>query len=171
MKEKLIENLNYRRYLLQNLIIKLKEKVSATKNRLHNDMEKLSTYENALVIVNRQIIRTVKRGVIPKVQIIEYKDEFEKLKFMLKIDIDESGKSIYKAINNYELMFYKITADTLNDINIIHKIEELAFHYLANHVDANYLFNDFTEEVDKILEEFANNDRVENRLENAMLRL
>ena len=77
MKEKLIENLNYRRYLLQNLIVKLKEKVSATKNRLHNDMEKLATYENALVIVNRQIIRTVKRGVIPKVQIIEYKDEFE----------------------------------------------------------------------------------------------
>jgi hypothetical protein len=52
---------------------------------------------------------------------------------MLKIDIDESGKSIYKDINNYELMFYNITADTLNDINIIHKIEELGvlFHYLA----------------------------------------
>jgi hypothetical protein len=38
-------------------------------------------------------------------------------------------------------------------------------------VDSNYLFNDFTEEVDTILEEFANNDRVENRLENAMIRL
>jgi len=170
MKEKLIENLNYRRYLLQNLIVKLKEKVSATENRLHNDMEKLTTYENALVIVNRQIIRTVKRGVIPKVQIIEYKDEFEKLKFMLKIDIDESGKSIYKAINSYELMFCNITADTLNDINIIHRMEEIAFHYLANHVDSNYVFNDYSEEVDKILEEFTNNDMVENRLENAMIR-
>jgi hypothetical protein len=50
-------------------------------------------------------------------------------------------------------------------------MEEIAFHYLANHVDSNYLFNDYTEEVDKILEEFTNNDRVENRLENAMIRL
>lgn len=96
MKEKLIENLNYRRYLLQNLIVKLKEKVNVTKNRLHNDVEKMSTYENALEIVNRQIIRTVKRGVVPKVQIIKYKDEFKKLKFMLKIDINESGLSSHQ---------------------------------------------------------------------------
>jgi len=171
MRGKLIENLNYRRYLLQNLIVKLKEKVNLTKNRLHNDMEKLSTYENALVIVNRQIIRTVKRGVLPKVEIIEYKDEYEKVKYLLKIDIDESGKSIYKAIDTHEIMFYNITGDTINDINLIHKIEELAFQYLANHVDANYLFNDFTEEVDKIVEDFTNNDRIENRLENAMIRL
>ena len=170
MKEKLIENLNYRRYLLQNLIVKLNEKINHNKNRLHNDMEKLSTYENALTIVNRQIIRTVKRGVLPKVEIIEYKDELEKVKYLLKIDIDESSKSIYKSINTHEIMFYNITGDTINDINLIHKIEELAFHYLVNHVDSNYLFNDFTEEVDKILEDFTNNDRVENRLENAMIR-
>ena len=171
MKEKLIENLNYRRYLLQNLIVKLNEKINHNKNRLHNDMEKLSTYENALTIVNRQIIRTVKRGVLPKVEIIEYKDELEKVKYLLKIDIDESSKSIYKSINTHEIMFYNITGDTINDINLIHKIEELAFHYLANHVDSNYLFNDFTEEVDKIIEDFTNNDRIENRLENAMIRL
>lgn len=170
MKEKLIQNLNYRRYLLQNLIVKLKEKVDSTKNRLHNDMERLSTYENALEIVNRQIVRTVKRGVIPLVQIIEYKDEFEKVKFMLKIDIDESGKSIYKAINTHEIMLYNITGDTLNDINLIHRMEEVAFHYLATKHDCVYYFNDFTEEVEKILEEFTNNDRVENRLENAMIR-
>jgi hypothetical protein len=171
MKEKLIENLNYRRYLLQNLIVKLNEKINHNKNKLHNDMEKLSTYENALTIVNRQIIRTVKRGVLPKVEIIEYKDELGKVKYLLKIDIDRSGKSIYKAINSQEIMFYNITGDTINDINLIHKIEELAFHYLSNHGDNNYLFNDLTEEVDKILEEFSNDDRVENRLENAMIRL
>jgi hypothetical protein len=68
-------------------------------------------------------------------------------------------------------MFCNITDDTVNDINIIHRMEEIAFHYLANHVDSNYLFNDYTEEVDNILEEFTNNDRVENRLENAMIRL
>ncbi len=68
MKEELIKKLNYRRYLLQNLIVKLKERVNANKNRLHNDMEKLSTYENALEIVNRQIVRTVKRGVLPRVK-------------------------------------------------------------------------------------------------------
>ena len=122
MKEKLIENLNYRRYLLQNLIFKLKEKVSATKNRLHNDMEKLTTYENALVIVNRQIIRTVKRGVIPKVQIIEYKDEFEKLKFMLKIDIDESGKSIYNHWDGYPDF---VGVRLLNFYNTEEKVKEL----------------------------------------------
>jgi len=61
------------------LIVKLKEKVNANKNRLHNDLEKLTTYENALEIVNRQIIRTVKRGVLPRVKVIEYKDEYEKL--------------------------------------------------------------------------------------------
>ena len=170
MKEKLIQNLNYRRYLLQNLIVKLKEKVDSTKNRLHNDMERLSTYENALEIVNRQIVRTVKRGVIPLVQIIEYKDEFEKVKFMLKIDIDESGKSIYKAINTHEIMLYNITGETLNDINLIHRMEEIAFQYLAAKHDCVYFFNDLTEEVEKILEEFTNSDRVENRLENAMIR-
>ena len=170
MKEKLIEKLNYRRYLLQNLIVKLQEKVNANKNRLHNDMEKLTTYENALEIVNRQIIRTVKRGVLPRVQIIEYRDEFEKERYMLKIEIDESGKSIYKAINNQEIMFNNITGDRLNDLSLIHRIEEIAFHYLSNQNRSNYLFNDFTQEVENILEEFTQNDLVENRLENAMIR-
>jgi len=89
---------------------------------------------------------------------------------MLKIDIDDSGKSIYKAINNKELMLYKISGDTVNDLNLIHRLEEIAFHYISNHHDDPCLFNDFTEEVDNILEEFTNNDRVENRLENAMIR-
>jgi hypothetical protein len=46
---------------------------------------------------------------------------------MLKIDIDDSGKSIYKAINNKELMLYKISGDTVNDLNLIHRLEELLF--------------------------------------------
>jgi hypothetical protein len=171
MKEELIKKLNYRRYLLQNLIVKLKERVNANKNRLHNDMEKLSTYENALEIVNRQIVRAVKRGVLPRVKIIEYKDETDKEGFMLKIDIDDSGKSIYKAINYQEIMLYKISGDSVNDINLIHRLEEIAFHYLSNQHDSSCLFNDLTQEVDNILEGFTHNDLVENRLENAMIRL
>jgi hypothetical protein len=61
MKEELIKKLNYRRYLLQNLIVKLKEKVNANKNRLHNDLEKLTTYENALEIVNSATCKIIKK--------------------------------------------------------------------------------------------------------------
>jgi hypothetical protein len=171
MNKKLIENLNYRRYLLQNLIVKLREKVNINKNRLHNDMEKLSTYENALEIVNRQIVRTFKKGTIPKVQIIEYKDEKENEKLMLKIDIDDSGKSIYKAINSYDVMLYSINGDILNNVNLLHRIEEIAFQYLDNNHDKNLFFNDLTDEVETILEEFVNNELAEKRLENAVIRL
>jgi hypothetical protein len=171
MNKKLIENLNYRRYLLQNLIVKLREKVNINKNRLHNDMEKLSTYENALEIVNRQIVRTFKKGTIPKVQIIEYKDEKENEKLMLKIDIDDSGKSIYKAINSCDVMLYSINGDILNNVNLLHRIEEIAFQYLDNNHDKNLFFNDLTDEVETILEEFVNNELAEKRLENAVIRL
>jgi hypothetical protein len=166
MKDKLIENLNYRRYLLQSLIVKLQGKVSINKNTLHNDMEKLSTYENALEIVNRQIVQAFKKGIIPKVQIIEYRDEKEKEKYMLKIDIDESGKSIYKAINDYEIILYGINEDIMNNINLIHRIEEIAYQYLASQHNKNFLFNDLTADVEKILEEFVNNQLVEDQLEN-----
>lgn len=171
MKEKLIENLNYRRYLLQNLIIKLKDKINFTQDRLNSDLEKLSTYKNAFEIVNRQIIKAIKRGTLPKVEVIAYKDEKNENKFMLKIDIDNSGKSIYKAINKLDLMLYHPTGDVINDINYIHRIEELAFTYLANHNDTNLFFNDFSEEAEKILDQFSNSQRVENRLENAVIRL
>lgn len=171
MKENLIENLNYRRYLLKNLIIKLKDKINITQDRLNSDLEKLSTYKNAFEIVNRQIIRTIKRGAIPKVEIIGYKDEKNKEKYMLKIDIDNSGKSIYKAINELDLMLYQPTGDIINDINYIHRIEELAFLHIANHNDMNLLFNDFSEEAETILDQFSNSQRIENRLENSVIRL
>jgi hypothetical protein len=154
MSKERITHLNYHRYQLKNNIDKLKDRISLTRNRLHEDLEKLNTFENNYELINRQIVKIIKPNQFPKIEVIKYMDERDKEKVMLKIDIDNSGKSIYKSISNVELMLCELNDDPTNNMNFLHRVEEIAFQYLEKHGNINSLFNDLTKEVNEIILEF-----------------
>lgn len=158
MNKERITYLNQNRYLIKKSIEKIKNRISITRNRLHDDLERLNTLENNYELINRQIIRIFNQGTIPDIQVIKYQDEKDNEKIMLKIDIDNSGKSIYKSIPTMDLMLYKIAGDPMEDMNFKHRIEEIAFQYLESRFNINGLFNDLTQEANEIIEHFTDSN-------------
>lgn len=158
MNKERITHLNQNRYIIKKSIEKIKNRISITRNRLHDDLERLNTLENNYELINRQIIRIFNQGTIPDIQVIKYQDEKDNERIMLKIDIDNSGKSIYKSIPTMDLMLYKIAGDPIEDMNFKHRIEEIAFEYLESRFNINDLFNDLTHEANEIIEHFIGNN-------------
>jgi hypothetical protein len=51
-------------------------------------------------------------------------------------------------------MLCELNDDPTNNMNFLHRVEEIAFQYLEKHGNINSLFNDLTKEVNEIILEF-----------------
>jgi hypothetical protein len=165
MTEEELNKLAFRRRLVIENITSLKERVRCLMNTLDGLNDRIIGLENAYQFINMALIDHFEMGGIPKVEVIKIFDERNKEKFMLKIDIDTDGSTIYKVLQDLELALYFNSSNNIIDkMAFIYRCQEIACEYLKSHLDISSAVNNMSEYVDEVLPRFIESDRIERLL-------
>lgn len=160
-----LHELAYLRFLMKENITKIEAKRDSTRTLLNELDEKLETQENAYQAINTSVLNHFNEGNIPKIEIIKYIDEKNNVKIMLKIDIDEAGTVIYKAIPEWDLALYLNDNSDIGSLCLMNRCKELALNYLRSQKDITEHFNDFNGKAEELIQAFINNPRNKRNLE------
>lgn len=160
-----LHELAYLRFLLKENITKLESRRDNARTLLNELDEKLESQENAYRAINTSVLNHFNEGNIPKVEIIKYIDEKEKEKIMLKINIDETGTEIYKAVCKWDIALYLNDSSDIGALSLMSRCEDLAINYLKKQEDITGHFNDFNGKADNLIQAFINNPRNKRNLE------
>ncbi len=160
-----LHELAYLRFLMKENITKLESRRDNARTLLNELDEKLETQENAYQAINTSVLNHFNEGNIPKVEIIKYIDEKDKEKIMLKINIDETGTEIYKAVCEWDIALYLNDPSDIGSLCLMNRCKELAINYLKKQRDITGHFNDFNGKADKLIQAFINNSRNKRSLE------
>jgi hypothetical protein len=146
-------------------ITKLESRRDNARTFLNELDEKLETQENAYQAINTSVLNHFNEGNIPKVEIIKYIDEKDKEKIMLKLDIDEAGTVIYKAVSEWDIALYLNDTSDIGSLSLMNRCNELAINYLKKQGDITGHFNDFNGKAEELIQAFINNPRNKRNLE------
>lgn len=165
MTEEELERLMFRRSLVKSNIEALKDRARNTANTLDALSERIAGLENAYEFINTELMNHYHEGVLPKVEVIKIFDERDNEKVMLKINIDNSGTSIYKILHNLDLALYANSNETIDKMGFLFRCQELASEYLKSHHDISSAINNMSDYLDEVLPRFIHSPRVEKQLE------
>lgn len=160
-----LHELAYLRFLMKENITKIESRRDNARTLLNELDEKLETQENAYQAINTSVLNHFNEGNIPKVEVLKYVDEKDKEKIMLKIDIDEAGTVIYKALSEWDIALYLNDTSDIGSLSLINRCNELAVGYLKKQEDITGHFNDFNVKAEELIQAFINNPRNKRNLE------
>jgi hypothetical protein len=159
-----LNELSFRRKLVRENIESLKDRARCTMNTLDGLNERITGLENAYEFINLSLLDHIEQGGKPKVELIKIFDERDREKYMLKIDVDSDGSTIYKVLHELELALY-FNGDTVIDkMALLYRIQEIAIEYLKTHHDISSLINNVNDYLDDVLPRFIESDRIERLL-------
>lgn len=160
-----LHELAYLRFLMKENITKIESRRDNARTLLNELDEKLETQENAYQAINTSVLNHFNEGNIPKVEVLKYVDEKDKEKIMLKIDIDEAGTVIYKAVSEWDIALYLNDTSDIGSLSLMNRCNELAVDYLKKQEDITGHFNDFNGKAEELIQAFINNPRNKRNLE------
>jgi len=160
-----LHELVYLRFLMKENISKIESKRNSTRTLLHELDEQLETKENAYQAINTSILNHFNEGNIPEIELIKYTDEKNNQKIMLKINIDDAGTTIYKAIPEWDLALYLKDNSDIGSLCLINRCKELALNYLRSQEDITDQFNEPIGKVEELVQSFLTNPRNKRTLE------
>lgn len=165
MTEEELERLVFRRGLVIGNIEALKERARLAANTLHSLNDRIAGLENAYEFINTELMNHYHSGILPNVEVIKVFDERDKEKYMLKINIDNSGSSIYKILHNLDLALYTNSDEIIDKMAFKFRCQELASDYLKSHHNISSAINNMADYLDEVLPRFIHSPRIEKQLE------
>lgn len=160
-----LHELAYLRFLMKENISKIESKRNSTRTLLHELDEQLETKENAYQAINTSILNHFNEGNIPEIELIKYTDEKNNQKIMLKINIDDAGTTIYKAIPEWDIALYLNDNSDVGSLCLMNRCKELALKYLKSQEDITTHFNEPNGKAEELIQAFINNPRNKRNLE------
>jgi hypothetical protein len=161
MTEQELNELAFRRKLVSENIEALRERARCTMNTLDGLNDRIIGLENAYQYINTALLEHFEQGGMPKVEVIKIFDERDRMKHMLKIDIDNSGSTIYKVLNDLELALYFNGDSVIDKMAFQYRCQEIACDYLKTHHDIPSVINNMSDYLDEVLPRFIESDRIE----------
>jgi hypothetical protein len=133
-------------------------------NTLNGLNDRIIGLENAYQYINTALLEHFEQGGVPKVEVIKIFDERDRMKHMLKIEIDKSGSIIYKVLNDLELALYFNGDSVIDKMGFLFRIREIACDYLKTHHDIPSIINNMGDYLEEVLPRFIESSRIERQL-------